>query len=205
MSRFTVRGLIVFVGFVALGCAALIKPSEVWVMILLGLTATMLIASPVAALGSSGARRPFWIGFAVVAWSYFLLVRLLASYSFLSNSQATGISVDYFLPTNRLLVYLADHYVDDPWSTPAGMGGGGMGGGFFQVYGSGSIGGTGIFPPGTGPAPGAFPVIGPRASFLLAGHLLWTLLFAYIGGTALRHSYLRKAAAAGQHLPDVPA
>ncbi len=67
MARFSLKWLFVGIAVVGLLIAALARPSEWSLTLIVTLTVTGLIASTVVA------DKPFWRGFAIAGWAYFLL------------------------------------------------------------------------------------------------------------------------------------
>jgi hypothetical protein len=72
--QFSIVGLLGVVAFVAVACAALARPSELWASCLFTLTLIGLTGVILAAIFRPGPRRAFWIGVAVGGWLYVLLV-----------------------------------------------------------------------------------------------------------------------------------
>jgi hypothetical protein len=72
--RFTIGGLIVVVVVAAIGLAAIRSGSAAWAGAMLSITFFAMICSFLGiALGRAG-RRVYWSGFALLGWSYLLLV-----------------------------------------------------------------------------------------------------------------------------------
>ena len=69
--RFTIAGLIVFIGAIALIFAAMRSPTLLISQVAITASLTVLLASIVAAVVSR--PRAFWIGFAIFGWAYLLL------------------------------------------------------------------------------------------------------------------------------------
>jgi hypothetical protein len=77
--RFSLLALFGFVTLAAVGCAALARPTMLWVTIIQGVVFACLFFAVLAAIYGQRASRAFWVGFAVVGWGYmgaqqFLLV-----------------------------------------------------------------------------------------------------------------------------------
>lgn len=72
--RFSLRSLLGAVTFVAIALASLLQPWRSWCpsLVLTGLLALMLLAIPCGIFARDRARA-FYVGFALVGWSYFLL------------------------------------------------------------------------------------------------------------------------------------
>jgi hypothetical protein len=78
-SRFSFTAMFGLVAIVALGCAALWKPTGLWVMVISATTVTSLFFATLAAIYQQQARRAFWVGFAVVGWGFFGVQQLPGS------------------------------------------------------------------------------------------------------------------------------
>jgi hypothetical protein len=88
--RFSLLTLFGFVAVVAIACAALARPSQLWLIVVSSSTLACLFYAILAAAYGRNARRAFWLGFAVVAWGYVAL------------EWASAHGLPYFLPTNSL-------------------------------------------------------------------------------------------------------
>jgi hypothetical protein len=73
MARFSLLRLFEFVGFVAVGCAALTTPTRVWSAAISVIAYLLLPYSVFSAVYGRSAGRPFWLGFTVLAWGYLAL------------------------------------------------------------------------------------------------------------------------------------
>ena len=73
MLQFSLRSLLLVAVVVAIGCAALIHPTEVWRQAIVTMTVLMLMISTLAAIFGQGSVRVSAGGFAVAGWIYFLL------------------------------------------------------------------------------------------------------------------------------------
>lgn len=73
MFQFSLRALLVTAVVVAVGCAALIHPTEVWRQAVVTMTVVILLFSTLAAIFGQGSLRASAGGFAVAGWLYFLL------------------------------------------------------------------------------------------------------------------------------------
>lgn len=62
-----------WVGFFAVGCAALAKPTFFWAGLLWSLVMATLGAALLAAIFRTGASRAFWVGFALFGWGHMTL------------------------------------------------------------------------------------------------------------------------------------
>jgi hypothetical protein len=72
MGRTSVAGLLGFVAVFAIGLAALVNATDVWVGVAFTLMFGLLLAS-VLALILPGGRRGGWLGFALFGWASFLV------------------------------------------------------------------------------------------------------------------------------------
>src|SRR6516162_9634413 len=88
--RFSLLTLFGFVAVVAIACAALARPSQLWLIVVSSLTLACLFYAIPAAVYARNARRAFWIGFALSAWGYVAL------------EWASVAGLPFFLPTNTL-------------------------------------------------------------------------------------------------------
>ena len=71
--RFSVPTLLAFIVGISFVCIALLNANEIWARATFSIAMAALLTSFVAALYSSGARRAFWIGFAVFGCGYSLM------------------------------------------------------------------------------------------------------------------------------------
>ncbi len=65
--RFSLRRLLAFTFFFALGCAAFAAGTEAWVVVATTVTVLALVVATIAA------DDPFYRGFCIMGWAYFLL------------------------------------------------------------------------------------------------------------------------------------
>jgi len=72
--QFSIAGLLGVVTFVAVACAALVKPSEWWASILVTTTVVAIVAAGLSAWFHRGPRRNFAASFTVVGAAYLWLV-----------------------------------------------------------------------------------------------------------------------------------
>jgi hypothetical protein len=72
--RFSLRGLLAAVAFVAVACAGLRYANVWWASSLFTLTLVVLIVAILGVACSKGPRRMAWLGCALFGWTYFLLV-----------------------------------------------------------------------------------------------------------------------------------
>lgn len=187
--RFSLRQLLAFVVFVAVGCGALVAPSPWMAATIHTLTAGLLGFAVVAAVGKNGPARAFWIGFAVIGWGYL----------WLANSDEYDVSFRSrdTLVTHKLLWLLWDiRYPDSPESQ-RGMSGRGGGRGMFAVASQPSSELPDIRPEDV---QGLIPFSDEdyeilANGFFRIGHALWALVFAYLGGCLTRAFYDRRGGA----------
>ncbi len=72
--RFTIGGLILVVGVVAVALAAIRSGSPTWLGAMLSITFFAMICSFLGIALGRAMRRVYWSGFALLGWSYLLLV-----------------------------------------------------------------------------------------------------------------------------------
>jgi hypothetical protein len=75
--HFSLRSLLWFVAIAAIGCAAMVNPTEQWLVAVSTCTFGMLAFSVLAAVHGRADDRAFWSGFAIVGWGYLALFGLL--------------------------------------------------------------------------------------------------------------------------------
>src|SRR5947209_18313288 len=71
--RFNIASLLVVVLILAVGFAALRESNDLWDSGLFTLTLTVLLISILVSVHRSDARRAFWLGFALLGWTYLAL------------------------------------------------------------------------------------------------------------------------------------
>jgi hypothetical protein len=71
--RFSIRVLLASAGLVAIGCAALVRPSYFWSGLLCTFAIAVLVSALVAIAYRRGRSRAYWVGFAVFGWGHMLL------------------------------------------------------------------------------------------------------------------------------------
>lgn len=74
MPQFSLRSLLFVVVIAAVGCAALVYPTEMWRQVVVTMTVLLLTFSTLAAVFAQGRLRVCSGGFALAGWLYFLLV-----------------------------------------------------------------------------------------------------------------------------------
>jgi hypothetical protein len=68
--RFTIRGLLIVVVFVAMAVAALRAADAAWDIAVFSLAGSTLLAATLFAVHRTGEKRAFWLGFALFGWVY---------------------------------------------------------------------------------------------------------------------------------------
>lgn len=87
MQRFSLRTTFVIVALAALGIAALVSANEWWTIAVTTITVLALVAATIAA------GNPFYRGFCVMGWAYFLL-----------TTGPTAIGTDMLLLPTRIML-----------------------------------------------------------------------------------------------------
>src|SRR5262245_1356990 len=72
--QFSVAALLALVTFVAVACAALVKPSPLWASLLLTASVSTVVVTGLSAWFRRGRRKGFSAGFASVGAAYLVLV-----------------------------------------------------------------------------------------------------------------------------------
>src|SRR5215208_3826450 len=72
--RFSIRWLLGMIIFAAVGAAATARPSSWWASGLWTFAIAMLCTSLIGSIVRQGAKRAFWISFAIFGWMYAVLV-----------------------------------------------------------------------------------------------------------------------------------
>jgi hypothetical protein len=159
--RFPIAGLMGAVMVVALGLAALRNGTETWAGVTFLTTCAVLCLAIVGIVCRDGAKRAWWLGFALFGWGYLLL-------AFWSPVE---------LPTMALLDAIGTR-LGAQVKFSGGMGG--MGGGMRSI--GGGLMSAGLWAGGFGGGLGAPP---SRAHQQIA-HSLWALVAALLGGILAR-------------------
>jgi hypothetical protein len=73
LPRITIAELMLVVLVIGIGLAALRNPSPAWAGAMLSITIFLMICSLLGIGLGRGLRRAYWLGFAVLGWSYLLL------------------------------------------------------------------------------------------------------------------------------------
>ena len=190
--RFSLRQLLAFVAFVAVGCGGLIRPTVFLASLIFTATLVVLLAAVLAAVGRKGTARVFWIGFAIAGSGYLWMAHWADEESYTVSTQ-WRLQTTGPLFTTKLLA-LAHEALHPPppggfGGMPGGMGGMGGGGGMFAlpleptaapVFGQMAI-------PSPGSAATAAAYVTQMNAFMRIGHSLWALVFAYLGGQLARY------------------
>jgi hypothetical protein len=74
MMRYSLAALLLAVVAAALGCAALVHPTEGWASSIISLTLAGLALATLLALVRPRPARAFWVGVAVCGWGYVVLL-----------------------------------------------------------------------------------------------------------------------------------
>ncbi len=173
--RFPIAGLMGAVLVVALGLAALRNASETWASVMFLLTCGVLNLAVVGTLCREGAKRAWWLGFALFGWGYLVL-------AFWSSVQ---------LPTMTLLDVVGSRL---GLKVQFGGGMGGMGGGM-RSAGFWAFGGFGGF---GGPPGQSLKQIAHRLWALVAALLGGVLARVLFGAAGTRNEKLET------HMPTSP-
>ena len=109
--RFSMKGMLVAVAGVALGCAALLNANYHSALGATAVAALVLLAAIPLVVYRVGVARAFWVGFVGFGWGYVLLVMALGEWD-----------VKVETPTRWLLYRLhelvATEHVDTQWQPP---------------------------------------------------------------------------------------
>jgi WD40 repeat protein len=70
--RYSIAGLLGLVLFVAVAFAALRQADELWDSALFSLTVGLLLTSVLLTIHRTGRKRAFWLGFALLGWTYLI-------------------------------------------------------------------------------------------------------------------------------------
>src|SRR5947209_15158891 len=100
-SRFGLSSLCVTVAILALGCAALTRPTAIWTSFVFTATSVVLTLAILQAPYSGGAMRAFHFGFALCGWLYLFDSLVLSnnpSHPVLLTSIVLDRSVPYVMP-----------------------------------------------------------------------------------------------------------
>lgn len=176
--RFSLWSMFLGIAAVAIVCAALVKPTESWVMAFQAAALGVLTFALLAALVyKRGAARAFWIGFAVVGWGDLGLHRLHSSEVSLTREISERLKD-------------AIHPYPPPNNPSAGQPGAAQ-----------------KFNPGTpgywrNSDPATEPVLFARDAFSHLGVWIWPLLLGFLGGIVAQQMYLRRERLAARAEPS---
>ena len=71
--HFSLRELLISVAFCAVATVGALYPTPLWASIIFTSTVFILLAALLAAVGSTGSARAYWLGFAIAGWGYLWL------------------------------------------------------------------------------------------------------------------------------------
>lgn len=209
--RFSLRWLFGVVSFVGAGCALLVYATPFWSKLIFTCTLAALVAAGVTAFVRKEARRAFWAGFAGVGLAYLWLVcgtwQTPAGVAPLRDCLLTTAVLDWChgkMPHTRSIPptppggMFSVMVMGDSSTMTGGSTYGPMTGGGAPMGGMGPMGGmpAGMGPMGgmpggmLGAPPGAILTAPPDVvDFSIAGHSLFALLFAMLGGLLAQRGY----------------
>lgn len=205
-SRFSLRELLLIVGFVAVACVSLKYAGYVWQLVLSSVVLLLFLTASIVALVDRGRSQAGAIGLALALAIYGVLI--WAS----PNQQNTNTSIEMEpwsgrLPTTKALdplqrLLTLEFWVDSSGKElvgydPTTAGNMGMGGGMM---------GSGMMPGGMGGMGMAFGGAQFRQEpyvhdFMLVGHLLWSLVLAWVGMRIALWSYDRRSKSGRDPVP----
>jgi len=185
--RFSLRGLLAVIVFFAVACAALKFANDTWWAIVSGGALLLLMAMAVVAFAAKGPLRAFAVGYVICTLIYGTVV-------YLCGNLELSCYGDGRLPTSKLLtpIYTAVvnvTYFDRSTGKPVSdnvppKGESDMASGAYFGPGGGFGG-----PPGVA---GTYPVHRPGQDvFMRIGHLLWSVIFGWLGGVFAKFVYSR--------------
>ena len=194
--RFSIAGMLGLVGLTALGFAAIRASSPPWAGVLTSVTFFAMIASLLGIGLGRGDRRVFWIGFALLGWSYLTLTLSVSGWSMVRTYLFAPNLSDMLFP----LLHGEDGATGGGSSGMTGsmpMGGRGMGGGFRSQFGGGGMGGAVAMTPmmggGMGGTPGPAPgTVAEPYALTQVLCCLEALLWAVLGGWTARYFASKK-------------
>lgn len=188
--RFSLRELLLLIGFVALACVALKYAGSIWTLALSAIALLLFMGAAVVAVVDRGRRQAAAIGLALCLAIYGIV--FWSSPRDDNPRQSRELDpYDAQLPTSKALyplftVMVHGTYRDsagneikdyDPSQNAGGMGSGGM-------FSSGGMGGGAYY-----------HEVPERTQFMAVGHLLWALLLGCLGSRLAVWSYDRRAKA----------
>jgi hypothetical protein len=86
--RFTIRGICVFILFVAFSIAALRESTDTWDQVVFAGTLLTLSSAILLVVHRSGQQRAYWLGFVVFGWIYLVASLIPSTQSRLPTTQA---------------------------------------------------------------------------------------------------------------------
>lgn len=165
MLRFSLSALLTVVFLVALGCAALLYPNEIWRRVLVTLALASLLFTTVLVVVRRDRPPVFAVGFAITGWIYLLLV---------FNSVVS--IQDHLLTTQSIHWLRSMMHEEDPNAIASYVL---LNSGPWQQF-AFNNGGTPTLYSSLAPMLGSPPSIDPN--FGVIGQSLWTLILACLGG-----------------------
>jgi hypothetical protein len=209
--RFTIAGLLMFIGVCGIGFAALRSPSYLWANTVSTLALGALIVAGINVAYRRDRQRAFWGGFLIAGGAYFTIYAV----PFLRESLGPR------LATEAVLDFLYAQVAPPLPVQPLGMMGGMIGGGGSGVM-VASPGGTMGIGGGISPAPvsrwvawttpdysygvgypiGGTLILVSSEPFRQIGHSLLTLLIAALAGIYARHVFDTRTVRREEFRPD---
>ena len=191
--RYSLRELLLVIGFFAIACVSLKYADRVWELVLSASLSLLLMGAAVTAFVDGGRRQAAAIGFTVVV--------VLYAIAFWSGAPNEGVGRNSELdlrrgklPSTTALALLFPHIVQDSWVDPEGA----PIPGYVPMENDAQLAihvGSGRFND-----PNArFVEVPNRSDFMAVGHLLWTLLLGYLGSRLALYCYDRRTKGDNQH------
>jgi len=164
--KLSLRSLFGLVAVVAISIGSLLNANQLWFQVLSSSTVVILAVGTLAAIGRTGTTRYFWIGFVLIGVAY-----MVAAFS-------SGTHTRYWF-TESLLDYLHPHI-----STTIAANN------VQEIL-------ERVVGPHSGVSAervkGAYTYLVPaRGHFVRVGHLLFTLIFAFLGGIIARYFFVTR-------------
>jgi hypothetical protein len=204
MWKRSIAGLMALVVFIAVGVAALARPSRLWAAALVSGVLVTLAIAVIGAVLTRGPRRAFWTGFAVAGLGYVVIhyAPLLVAWAGPSTLSTTALDLLYTVvespepPRGTTTVAYKMAMMKSATGSVAGMGGGPVMGGGMAGPGGGMARTGRVVRQRPVPVPYSWASwtevdttqywsgsISPPLSFYRVGHALFALLIALAGGT----------------------
>lgn len=190
MFRISLREMFLLIAAVAMAIVSLIYATVLWQAIIGLIVMLLAMVALITSLVDRGARRAFWVGFAVAMLGYLLIV--INAHKFTLAPTEQNVELDAYqgrLPTSLLLQHFyaginrsgyydlnSEKRISDAESANLSTIPGSPYGGMQTSTGR----------------PVSYQERPPRENFMAIGHFWWALLFAYIGGRFARFVYLRR-------------